>query len=109
VIVQLNVRHHLQPAVWQWEWQSSGNCVGQPGELFFPEDSPRGDRRRLEQQAKRICAGCPVRPRCLEHALNTPEPYGVWGATTASERGSRDLRMRAHTPGIAARSRALGA
>ncbi|WP_445169447.1 WhiB family transcriptional regulator [Mycolicibacterium sp. Dal123E01] len=95
--------------VQQWQWQSSGNCAGQPGEWFFPEDSPRGEWRRLEQQAKRVCASCPVRLRCLEHALNAPEPYGVWGATTASERGARDLRMRTHTPGVSARSRALGA
>jgi WhiB family redox-sensing transcriptional regulator len=107
--VQPSRRHHLQPFVWQWEWQSLGNCVGQSGEAFFPEDSPRGDRRRLEQQAKVICAGCPVQARCLEHALNTPEPYGVWGAMTATERGQRDLRRRANTPGISARSRALGA
>ncbi|MCV7178692.1 WhiB family transcriptional regulator [Mycolicibacterium sphagni] len=98
-------RHHLQPFVWEWEWQSLGHCVGQPGELFFPEDSPRGDRRKLEQQAKVICGSCPVRSRCLEHALKTPEPYGVWGATTARERDEGELRRRSLSPAAAGRSR----
>ncbi|BBY57005.1 hypothetical protein MSAR_01410 [Mycolicibacterium sarraceniae] len=98
-----------EPTVWQREWQALGNCVGQPGDVFFPEDNPRGDRRQLEQQAKGICASCPVRARCLEHALNTPEPYGVWGALTATERGGRAFGRRVRTPGISARSPALGA
>lgn len=24
--------------------------------------------------------------RCREHAMETPEVYGIWGATTAAER-----------------------
>ncbi|MGW3557260.1 WhiB family transcriptional regulator, partial [Streptomyces sp. NPDC000963] len=27
----------------------------------------------------RCGAACPVRTRCLEHALRVAEPYGVWG------------------------------
>jgi WhiB family redox-sensing transcriptional regulator len=42
-------------------------------ELFFAE-SPA----RLEQ-AKRLCADCPVREMCLDGALERREPYGVWG------------------------------
>jgi WhiB family redox-sensing transcriptional regulator len=70
----------------EWEWQTIGHCVGYPVEVFFPEDVPRADRHRLERQAKSICGGCPVAARCLSHALNTPEPHGVWGAMTSSER-----------------------
>ena len=31
------------------------------------------------EQAKALCAGCPVRARCLAVALEREEPWGVWG------------------------------
>lgn len=83
-----------QSFAWEWDWQASGNCVGEPTEIFFPEDSPRRERRRLEQQAKTICWNCPIKVRCLEHALTTPEQFGVWGATTPSERGKHRAPLR---------------
>jgi WhiB family redox-sensing transcriptional regulator len=37
--------------------------------------------------AKQICAGCPVRGDCLEHALASRElAFGIWGGLTAAER-----------------------
>jgi WhiB family transcriptional regulator, redox-sensing transcriptional regulator len=33
-----------------------------------------------------VCAGCPVRAACLEHALRTRERFGVWGGLTEEER-----------------------
>ena len=36
--------------------------------------------------AKEICAGCPVREVCLDHALNRREKMGVWGGMTERER-----------------------
>ncbi|TSD40537.1 WhiB family transcriptional regulator [Rhodococcus sp. KBS0724] len=41
---------------------------------------------RRENAAKKICGDCPVRSHCLTHALDTPEPHGVWGAMTERER-----------------------
>ncbi|MBC9820515.1 WhiB family transcriptional regulator [Terrabacter sp. MAHUQ-38] len=35
--------------------------------------------------AKLLCASCPVRARCLDHALEFEE-FGVWGGTTPEER-----------------------
>jgi WhiB family redox-sensing transcriptional regulator len=40
-----------------------------------------------------------VRRECLEHALESREPYGVWGGTTEAERevllyGPRPVRVR---------------
>lgn len=31
------------------------------------------------EQAKALCAGCPVRRTCLSAALDRAEPWGVWG------------------------------
>ena len=37
-------------------------------------------RARLElEQAKALCAECPVRAACLAGALDRAEPWGVWG------------------------------
>lgn len=36
--------------------------------------------------AKQICAPCPLRPACLDHALTAPELRGTWGGLTAPER-----------------------
>ena len=33
-----------------------------------------------------MCAGCPVRAQCLEHALAHDERFGVWGGTSERER-----------------------
>jgi WhiB family redox-sensing transcriptional regulator len=60
-------------------------CVGEDPEIFFvnqndPELHIRND------QAKRICGGCPVREQCLEWALSYGE-HGTWGGLTAQQRG----------------------
>lgn len=44
------------------------------------------DRSEREQKAKNFCAMCPVREACLEHALVTREPHGIWGGATELER-----------------------
>jgi len=31
------------------------------------------------EEAKSLCAGCPVRAECLDGALSRGEPWGVWG------------------------------
>ena len=41
---------------------------------------------RLEAEAKRICSDCPVVSQCRDHAVRTPELWGVWGAMTSRER-----------------------
>lgn len=39
-----------------------------------------------EERAAQICAGCPLRPACAQHALSTPEERGTWGGLTAHQR-----------------------
>lgn len=73
-------------------WRRLAACKGLDPALFHPED---GDLAGVEA-AREICARCPVRPACLEHALAAREPDGIWGGLTARER-RRELRRRRRT------------
>jgi WhiB family transcriptional regulator, redox-sensing transcriptional regulator len=48
-------------------------CRSHDPDLWFAE-SPA----QLEQ-AKQLCAGCPIKAACLDSALIRQEPWGVWG------------------------------
>lgn len=48
-------------------------------QLFYPGPGENAD------EAKRICAACPVRRPCLEWALANAE-FGIWGGTSERER-----------------------
>jgi WhiB family redox-sensing transcriptional regulator len=68
-------------------WRKRAACQGIDPQVFFPEsDEDAGE-------AKAICAMCPVRQACLEHALAHREREGVWGGATERER-RRILRQR---------------
>jgi WhiB family redox-sensing transcriptional regulator len=62
-------------------------CRSGDADLWFAE-SPA----ELEQ-AKALCAGCPVRIACLTGALQREEPWGVWGGEIF-ERGAVVPRKR---------------
>lgn len=73
---------------------AAGRCRTYPSQVFFPDDD-RGKRLRdREEDAKRVCRGCPVLEACRRHALALPEQFGVWGAMTARER-ARVIESRA--------------
>jgi WhiB family transcriptional regulator, redox-sensing transcriptional regulator len=64
-------------------WVSEASCRGgDPAviRLFFPA---KGNAHR---KAIAICADCPVRIPCLEHALDRPELQGIWGGATDDDR-----------------------
>ena len=61
-------------------WMARAGCRGQGTEAFFRPFGAEGSA------AKAICAGCDVRPDCLDHALRDPELRGVWGGTSERER-----------------------
>ncbi len=70
-----------------WDWQLHGSCRGEDPNLFFHPDGERGPAREArETAAKSICASCPVRALCAEHALAVREPYGVWGGLSEDDR-----------------------
>lgn len=76
-------------------WRQRAACRGLDPEIFFPE---RGESTR---EAKAVCAGCPVRPECLEYALDAREVNGIWGGK--SERERRSIRRKRRTAQMAAR------
>jgi WhiB family redox-sensing transcriptional regulator len=77
----------LKPVLDQWDWQFDGACNGIDPESFFLEPKSRGkDKRSVEQKAIAICNTCPVKQKCLDHALKVPEMFGVWGGMTEDQR-----------------------
>lgn len=65
-------------------WAESGACRDADPEIFFPG---RGEDTTT---AKAMCATCPVRANCLEHAIRVGEKFGIWGGM--SERQRRRVR-----------------
>jgi WhiB family transcriptional regulator, redox-sensing transcriptional regulator len=83
-------RSNQPPTTNGWDWQMLGRCRTRSAGWFFHPDHDRGriSRRLREASAKLICADCRVRPECAAQALETREPFGVWGGLTAVERAT---------------------
>lgn len=67
------------------DWRHDAACRDHDPELFFPV-SEVGPGARQAERAKAVCAGCPVRARCLDNALDNGLDHGVFGGTTERER-----------------------
>jgi WhiB family redox-sensing transcriptional regulator len=71
-----------RPGLASWKHQAA--CLDADSDTFFSV----GYRiTQQDEEALAICQECPVIRECLEHAIEVPERYGVWGGTTARERG----------------------
>ena len=84
-------RDHIGP------WVASAACHGQTDLFFTDVGTGNGHdraRRTREDAARAICAGCPVRGDCLEHALATREPLGIWGGLDPEQRHRLDANRR---------------
>ena len=66
-------------------WMARAACATRADIDFFPEEPDS------ESPALRLCATCPVRLPCLEHAIAHRE-LGIWGGTNEAER--RRIRLR---------------
>jgi WhiB family redox-sensing transcriptional regulator len=74
------------------EWMARGNCAEEDPARFFPSDGVG------VEIARRICATCPVKDECLEHALANRIDHGVWGGASERERRRILKRRRSAAP-----------
>jgi WhiB family redox-sensing transcriptional regulator len=69
------------------DWVNRSACKGLDPTIFYPSTDEEAD------EAKSVCAECPVQEHCLEHAIGNREHNGVWGGATERER-QRIIRRR---------------
>src|SRR5690606_2621401 len=62
------------------DWVRRSACKGLDPTIFYPATDEEAD------EAKAVCAQCPVQEECLEHAIGHREHNGVWGGATERER-----------------------
>lgn len=63
-------------------WWERAACRDLARDVFFPGEN----ETHQYVEARRICAGCPVRDECLDDALATGERFGMRGGLTPRER-----------------------
>jgi WhiB family transcriptional regulator, redox-sensing transcriptional regulator len=66
-------------------WWEQAACQSSDPELFFPI-TERGRSGLQVSEAKTVCAGCRVRQQCLDYAIDTRQPHGIWGGLSEAER-----------------------
>ncbi|MEU6540386.1 WhiB family transcriptional regulator [Streptomyces sp. NPDC047000] len=69
-------------------WRELAECRYEDPDLFFPIGTS-GPALLQTRRARAVCGRCRVRGQCLDFALTTAQPAGVWGGATEDER--RDL------------------
>lgn len=75
-----------------WTWQLLAACRTADRSLFFgPSDTGQAKVKAPEEVARiraaqKVCWSCPVIRECLHHAVNFPEPVGVWGGMSPQAR-----------------------
>jgi len=69
-------------------WRVAALCRGDDAVFFFaPSHLERKEERGIrETNARALCARCPVRDECLEFALSSGEPHGIWGGLNELQR-----------------------
>lgn len=67
-------------------WMDDAACAGHDPEIFFPVSESGAAGLLQISEAKDICAHCPVAQECLDWALQTRQPDGVWGGKSTGER-----------------------
>ena len=73
-------------------WTKMALCAGHPEKgCWFPDDYYSA----ATAKPIAICRVCPVRTECLNFAITTGQPEGIWGGTTPSQRRSLLRKERA--------------
>jgi WhiB family redox-sensing transcriptional regulator len=68
------------------DWIDRAACKtsGLPSSYWHP-DTGWSHRHPYVKAALAVCAACPVKMLCVDHALIN-EPYGIWGGLTEQQR-----------------------
>lgn len=92
-----HARHKFIAA--QPQWMFDGACRGTDTSLWFPTS----EKDDVVEEAKDICACCPVIAECLQWAYDTGSSDGIFGGLTATERKSakRNAQRRRHAKEMA--------
>jgi hypothetical protein len=63
-------------------WMELGKCQNkdEDGKIFFPDPGNNA------VAAKRMCAHCPIREKCLDWSIETRQMYGIWGGVSEKKR-----------------------
>lgn len=77
-------------------WEDQALCVGRL-ELFFPDTDEDGNEIGPTDEAREICAGCPVKSDCLDYAIKNRVEYGIAGGMNHRERESLRMFTYRHT------------
>jgi WhiB family redox-sensing transcriptional regulator len=92
------VRDVIEVDLLRPRWMHHAACRGQGFDAWFSTD----EEGEETDAARRVCAGCPVRPECLAYALDCSIRYGLWGGLSPTERAALNRRR---TPQPTARAR----
>ncbi|WP_034268158.1 WhiB family transcriptional regulator [Haloechinothrix halophila] len=76
------------------DWRHRAACRDEDPEVFFPV-TDMGPGAKQVDEAKSVCARCPVREQCLRFALDNGLNYGIFGGMTEQERADL-VRRSAH-------------
>lgn len=83
MITSTSVAHTATPVALVPDWRHQAACRNADPDLFWPEKDTSDERI---QEAKSICASCPVKQVCLDNAFRTNEWDAIAGGHTGSER-----------------------
>ena len=67
------------------EWSDRAACLAAEPEQFFPVGGSAAATWE-SRTAKQVCAQCDVLVECRDYALETRQPFGVWGGLDEEER-----------------------
>lgn len=74
----------------RYSWMDQADCKGKT-HLMFPKEHK--DITYIVE-ARALCASCPVKPQCLEYALEFPsaDMHGVWAGLTSRQLAAEQRR-----------------
>ncbi len=74
------------------DWMDLAACVGMPPSLFFPELGENAN------EARAVCARCPVTCECRAYAEQIGAREGIWAGESLRDRQRRRRAVKARQP-----------